>query len=295
MKILAINDHIYPDRLRNIPDAPSKLYVEGNLNLLNSTSIAIIGSRNASENGKTLAKKFSYELSKVGITIISGLARGIDTIAHTSSYNQAGKTIAVLGCGFNNIFPPENFTILKNIVENDGLIISEYSPDTIISPNKFRDRNRIISGLSTAILVIEAKQKSGTGVTFNHALKQNRPVFALPHDINDSHGIGTNRMLKKGAILITETIDILDKLHLDNEKKQFLDLRDSEEKNIENAILSDDIQSKLYKYICNTPISVNELARKTKFSVNEILSALFILEMDGFVKKVEGGFVCTKT
>ena len=120
MKILDINDHIYPDRLRNIPDAPSKLYVEGNLNLLNSTSIAIIGSRNASENGKTLAKKFSYELSKVGITIISGLARGIDTIAHTSSYNQAGKKggIFMSNHKLEGKFNPKDYNLKKKECEN---------------------------------------------------------------------------------------------------------------------------------------------------------------------------------
>ena len=195
MKKLNINDKLYPITLRNIPDAPTNLYLEGNIELLNSFSIAIIGSRAASENGKSLAKKFSYELSNIGITIISGLARGIDTAAHTNSYNQAGKTIAILGCGFNKIFPPENSVLLKKIVENDGLIVSEYSPDISVSSDRLRDRNRIISGLSLGVLVIEAKQKSGTGVTFNHAIKQHKPVFAIPHAIDDPHGVGTNRML----------------------------------------------------------------------------------------------------
>lgn len=289
MKIININDEIYPNKLKNIPDAPLKLYVEGNLKLLNSTSIAIIGSRNASENGKTLAKKFSYELSRIGITVISGLARGIDTVAHTNSYSEAGKTIAILGCGFNNIFPPENSILFRKIIENDGLVISEYSPDTIISQNNFRDRNRIISGLSTAILVIEAKQKSGTGVTFNHAIKQHRPVFALPHDINDSHGIGTNRMLKKGAHLVTNTSDILDKLNLSDYKEVYNNINFSEKTNLKPSDLK---QLNILNHISQVPISSNDLARESGYSVNYVLSTLFILEMNGYIKKVPGGYVC---
>ena len=294
LKIISIKENIYPKQLKNILNPPEILYAEGNLKLLNNKSIAIIGSRHPSENGIKLAKKFSTEISKLGLTVISGLARGIDTISHNCSCDNIGKTIAVLGSGFNKIFPPENASLYKKILENDGLVISEYPPNEECNSSYFPARNRIISGLSIGVLVIEAKFRSGTTRTVKYAIEQHKPVFALPHEIDDPHGVGTNRMLKKGAILVTETLDILDKLHLDDAKKQYLDLKDSEEKNIENTVFSDEIQSKLYKLICNTPISANELAKKTKFSINDILSALFILEMNGFIKKVEGGFVCTR-
>ena len=289
MKIININDDIYPMRLRNIPDAPSKIYIEGNLKLLNSPSIAIIGSRAASENGKILAKKFSYELSNIGITVISGLARGIDTVAHANSYNRSGKTIAILGSGFNKIFPPENSILFKKIVENGGLIVSEYPPNTDVSTDKFRKRNRIISGLSLGILVIEAKQKSGTGVTFNHAIKQHKPVFALPHEIGNSHGIGTNRMLENGAFLVTDTLDILDKLKL-SEYKEIYKNNDIAEKTISQP--SDIKQAKIFKLVSQSPISANDLSRKSGYPINEVLSTLFILEMNGHIKKVQGGYIC---
>ncbi len=292
MKILNINDELYPTRLRNIPAAPVKLYLEGNIKLLNSSSIAIIGSRAASESGKNLAKKFSYELSNIGITIISGLARGIDTVAHTNSYNQTGKTIAVLGCGFNKIFPPENSTLFKKIVENDGLIVSEYSPDITISPDRLRNRNRIISGLSLGVLVIEAKQKSGTGVTFDHAIKQHKPIFAIPHSIDDPHGVGTNRMLKKGAYLVTDTTDVLNNLKLTEFKEIYKKNKKSNILNKKNYNFSDIKQTSIFNLISEKPISANDLSRKSGYSVSEVLSTLFILEMNGYIKKVQGGYIC---
>lgn len=292
MKILNINDKLYPIRLRNIPNAPAKLYLEGNTELLNSFSIAIIGSRAASENGKSLAKNFSYELSNIGITIISGLARGIDTAAHTNSYNQPGKTIAILGSGFNKIFPPENSILLKKIVENDGLIVSEYSPDVPISSDRLRNRNRIISGLSLGVLVIEAKQKSGTGVTFDHAIKQHKPIFAIPHAIDDPHGVGTNRMLKNGAYLVTDPLDILNKLKLTEFKEIYKKNKKSNKLSKANYNFSDLKQASIFNLINEKPISANDLSRNSGFSVNEVLSILFILEMNGYIKKVQGGYVC---
>ena len=193
MKKIFIEEKIYPKKLKEISDSPSVLYAEGNLELLKSYSIAIIGSRQASDNGKKLAKKFSSELSSCGITIVSGLARGIDTIAHTYSYNQKGKTIAVLGSGFNKIFPPENIDLYKKILEEDGLVVSEYPPNTEADSLKFPERNRIISGLSNGIIVIEAKSRSGTSITAKFAKEQHKPVFVLPHEIDSPHGIGTNK------------------------------------------------------------------------------------------------------
>ena len=214
MKKIFIDEKLYPKKLKEISAPPSVLYTEGNLELLKKYSIAIIGSRQASDNGKKLTEKFSSELSNCGITVISGLARGIDTIAHTYSYNQKGKTIAVLGSGFNKIFPPENIDLYKKILEEDGLIVSEYPPNTEADSLKFPERNRIISGLSNGIIVIEAKSRSGTSITAKFAKEQHKPVFVLPHEIDSPHGIGTNRLLKKGAIPITDTADVLDKLKL---------------------------------------------------------------------------------
>lgn len=289
-----INNILYPSRLKNISNPPESIYAEGNLELLNSNSIAIIGSRQASENGKKLAKKFSNELSQIGITVVSGLARGIDTVVHSNSYNQEGKTIAVLGSGFNKIFPPENAILCKKILENNGLIISEYLPDEEKLSSRFRARNRIISGLSLGVLVIESKYKSGTSITANFAQKQNKPVFALPHEIDNPHGVGTNRLLKNGAILITDTLDILEKLQLLDLKDRYFNLNNTENSSNRIPVFANSIQSIIYKFISTSPISPNDLVKQTKLSINEILSSLFILEMDGYIKKVEGGYICTK-
>lgn len=214
MKKITLNDTLYPEKLKTIPNPPINIYVEGNTDLLDSKSIAIIGSRIASENGKLLAKKFATELSQSGITIVSGLAAGIDSIAHSFSYNQKGKTIAVLGCGLNKIYPKENIPLYEDILNNNGLIISEYPPDTEAKSEYFGNRNRIISALSSGILVIEAHYRSGTSLTVKHAKQQKRPIFTIPHELWDPNGIGTNRLIKNGAILITDTSELLDHLGL---------------------------------------------------------------------------------
>ena len=292
MKKITINDKLYPKKLKEISNPPSALYVEGNIELLNSCSIAIIGSRQASDNGKKLAKKFSLELSNCGVTIVSGLARGIDTIAHTYSYNQKGKTIAVLGCGFNKIFPAENNNLYKKILEEDGLIVSEYPPDTEADSLKFPERNRIISGLSIGIIVIEAKSRSGTSITAKFAKEQHKPVFVLPHEIDSPHGIGTNRLLKKGAIPITDTTDVLNKLKLTEFKEIYKKNRKSNILNKRKHNFSDIKQTSIFNLINQKPISANDLSRKSGYSVSEVLSTLFILEMDGCIKKVQGGYIC---
>ena len=292
MKKIFIDEKLYPKKLKEISAPPSVLYTEGNLELLKKYSIAIIGSRQASDNGKKLTEKFSSELSNCGITVISGLARGIDTIAHTYSYNQKGKTIAVLGSGFNKIFPPENIDLYKKILEEDGLIVSEYPPNTEADSLKFPERNRIISGLSNGIIVIEAKSRSGTSITAKFAKEQHKPVFVLPHEIDSPHGIGTNRKKKKGAIPITDTADVLDKLKLTEFKEIYKKNKKSNNLNKRNYNFSDSKQKLIFNLISKEPISPNDLSRKSGYSVNEILSILFILEMNGYIKKVQGGYVC---
>ena len=199
--------------MQNITNPPKRLYMQGNLELLNNPIISIVGSRSCSENGKSLARKFAYELSQCGITIASGLAKGIDTIAHLYSYKEKGKTIAVLPNGFNHIFPKENIGLYEKILDNGGLVMSEYPPDIKAKSKYFLERNRIVSGLSLGVLVVEAAYRSGTSVTAKLAKTQGRKVFALPHEIWDSHGVGTNRLIKTGATLVTCVEDILDELY----------------------------------------------------------------------------------
>lgn len=180
MKVIYQAQKFYPEKLTHIYAPPAKLYVLGNEDILDKPAIAIIGCRQASNYGKKVAYEFAYQLAKKGIIIISGLARGIDSYAHLGAVKAKGKTIAVLGSGFNHIYPAEYKGLCIEIMKNGGSVITEYSPETKPIPTNFPSRNRIISGLSNGVLVVEAKQKSGTLITVDHALEQGKEVFVIP-------------------------------------------------------------------------------------------------------------------
>lgn len=332
IKKITIKDSCYPKSLLNISNPPKVLYIQGNLELLNNPIISIIGSRSCSQNGKNIARKFAYELSQCGVTIASGLAEGIDTISHLYSYSEKGKTIAVLGNGFNHIFPEENIGLYEKILNNDGLVISEYPPDTKARSKYFLERNRIVSGISSGVLVVEAAYRSGTSVTAKLARSQGKKVFALPHEIWDLHGVGTNRLLKNGAILVTciedllenlngfdfsDAISSIDRFNINSHIESSSDIRSvikSDIKNAKDISSKKDIDTKIsksvnkktldmekfknskyqfiYDLITDVPISINEICKKTNESVSVISNILFLLELEGYVMKVAGGYVC---
>lgn len=211
---LDFNSNEYPKKLRNIDYPPKKLYCIGNMSLLNSKGIAIIGSRECSDYGEKVAREFAMKLSSQNISIISGLAKGIDTFAHIGTLNTNGKTIAVLGSGLDVIYPKENIGLYKSIIQKGGLIISEYELGVKPLKQNFPSRNRIISGLSDAILVIEAKQKSGTKITVDFALEQGKDVFVIPGNIYSKNSEGTNELIKQGAIPITDYKEIMEYLKI---------------------------------------------------------------------------------
>lgn len=203
----------YPKQLREIYNPPKRIYVIGNIEILNNVGIAIVGSRNATEYGKKVALKLSEDLSKRKIVIISGLAKGIDSYAHIGTLNvQNGKTIAILGSGIKEIYPKENIELARRIIKNGGCIISEYPPND--KPNKmnFPERNRIISGLSKGVVIVEASEKSGALITADFALEQGRDVFAVPGDIYSNTSIGTNKLIGQGAKLVITVEDILNEI-----------------------------------------------------------------------------------
>ncbi|MEE0865361.1 MAG: DNA-processing protein DprA [Clostridia bacterium] len=230
--IISINEEKYPKILKEIYDPPISLYVKGNTEILNNKAIAIVGCRDATEYGKKAAKYFSYNLSKDGINIVSGLARGIDSYAHIGNicaqdeesekkqktdklkinmleYNhQYGKTIAVVGNGLDIVYPKENIFLFDKIIETGGAIISEYPLGTKPDKMNFPARNRIVSGISKGIIVVEAKEKSGTLITVDFALEQGRDVYVVPGNINSINSVGTNDLIKQGARLVTNYIDI---------------------------------------------------------------------------------------
>ncbi len=212
-KIIKIDleSKFYPERLKNIYNPPKQVYCLGNLDLLNyKETIAIIGSRNYSSYGKKAANDFSFNLAKNNFCVVSGLARGIDSFAHIAALNAKGKTIAVLGSGLDNIYPKENINLAKRIVENDGLIISEYELGSKPLKQHFPARNRIISGLSDGVLVIEATKNSGTNITVDFALEQGKDVFVVPGNIYSVTSDGTNFLIKEGAIPVVSYKNILE-------------------------------------------------------------------------------------
>ena len=206
--IININEETYPQQLKNIYDAPISLYIKGNKEILNNKSIAIVGCREASDYGKKAAKYFAYNLTKNNLNIVSGLARGIDSFAHLGNIcaqnsTKYGKTVAVVGNGLDTVYPNENRKLAEEIVKSGGAIISEYSLGTKPEKMNFPARNRIISGISNGVIVVEAKEKSGTLITVDFALEQGREVFVVPGNINSINSVGTNNLIKQGARMVT--------------------------------------------------------------------------------------------
>lgn len=282
---IRIENSQYPDALRKIKNPPKQLYLEGNIELLNKNSIAIIGSRNCSENGKILGKKFAKELVEQGLTIISGMAKGIDSHAHIETLNNKGNTIAVLGNGFNNIFPKENINLYRKIIESNGLIISEYPPNVKAKSEFFLERNRIVSGLSIGILVIEAAYRSGTSVTARIAKEQGKKIFVLPHEIGDIHGVGTNNLIRKGATLVTSTKEIIKEYDFLKYKK----ISKKENLKIEFKTIE---EKQVYLLLKSKITNINIISDKLQLPINKINEILFMLELHGYIKKKKGVYEC---
>lgn len=209
IEIISIDDERYPNSLRNIYDPPISIYVKGNINILNNQSIAIVGCRNSSNYGNNVAMKFSYNLSSNNVSIISGLAMGIDKYAHLGAIQANGKTIAVLGNGLDTIYPLENKGIANKILQLGGVIISEYPLGTKPLKMNFPARNRIISGMSKGVLVVEAQEKSGTLITVDFAIEQGKEVYVIPGNITSKNSVGTNELIRQGAKLVTDFREIL--------------------------------------------------------------------------------------
>ena len=313
MEIIELENRYYPNQLKEIKKAPKRLYIEGNKKLLKSNIISIVGSRICSEEGEKITGKFVKELVKKNIVIASGLAIGIDTIAHKATLKNGGKTIAVLPSGLNKIFPPENFKLYQEILQKDGLIISEYHPNEEANSKKFLERNRIVSGISLGILIVEAKYRSGTSVTARLAKEQGKEVFAIPHNLENKNGIGTNNLIKKGiAKLVTSSEDILKTIEvIESEKKS--ESKDSwkiklklYKNNISEKKIYIKINKKIqklkelerknykeiYELIYNKINTADEICKYTNKEIKEINEKLLMMEIEGFIKKTSGGYKC---
>lgn len=280
------DDKYFPEKLKNIPNPPKQLFLEGNKDLLKENSIAIIGSRKSTKNGQKLAQKFAQELSAQNLVIVSGMAKGIDGIAHKSTLDVKGKTIAVLGGGFNHIYPEENTPLYHEILKHGGLIVSEYPPETKPAYQQFLQRNRIVSGLSIGVLIIEAAHRSGTSVTAGLAHKQGRKVFVLPHEIENMYGVGTNQLIRKGAILVTSTEEIISEY----EELSYKTSDNAEEKKIRKFATEDD--KIVYELIERGFNQIDEISQKSNKPVSQIANIILLLEIEGYIEKTAGGYKC---
>ena len=280
-KIIEFASSVYPERLRNIKNPPSRLYVEGNIEILNEIGIAVIGSRTNTQYGEKMCKKFVKNLVEYNFNIISGLAMGIDGIAHKTCLKKGGKTIAVLPSGLNNIYPSQHRELAREIIDNGGAIISEYENNIKADSKKFLERNRIVAGLGIGTLVVEGGARSGTSVTAKYTIDAEKPVFCIPSSLENIKGKKTNELIQKGAKLVTDIDDILNFYSDINFSKK--------DKNIKDIIL--DIPNDLrivYKSISDIPRDINEIAYSTGLSISEVNYKTMLLQLDGKIKELPG-------
>jgi DNA processing protein len=272
----------YPVLLKEIPFAPLGIYVLGNPDILNKKAIAIVGTRKATNEGKILAKKFSFELASYNLNIISGLALGIDSAAHLGALEASGKTIAVLGSGFLNIYPKTNQGLAKKIINQNGALISEYNIYAQSLPYRFLERNRIISGLSLGVLIIEAPKESGALNTARFAIEQNKELWVIPGGINNLNYYGSNKLIQEGAKLIITPEDILLDLNINlQNQNQKIKINLSEKEKL------------IYNHIKNygQPIDIDKLIEITNLKtqiVNQIIAMLLIKNL---IKETENGYI----
>lgn len=299
MKILTQEDLEYPILLKEIKNAPRELYVEGNIDCFNMPCVTVVGSRNMSEYGKKMTKEIVKELVEAGVCIVSGLAIGIDTVAHETSLEYEGKTIAVLGSGLRKIFPVENVDLFKRIVSSGGCVMSEHMPDEEAQKIYFPARNRIVSGLSLATLVIEATYRSGTSITAKFAFEQGKKVFCIPNSVGSKNSSGTINLIKKGATMITKGKEILCSLGLIDKPEDYDDFVEQQKMNkirlLEKEQLEelDDNSIKIYQYIKENAVGNSEImCRQLNMSIQDVNMSLTVLELKGLVSSKSGGNYC---
>ena len=271
----------YPPLLDHIPGAPPLLCVKGNLALAELQAVAIVGARNASAGGRKFARQLSAELSEEGYLVVSGLARGIDTAAHEAAPNR--RTAAVIAGGIDNVYPPENADLQKRIGEN-GLLLTEMLPGTLPRAEHFPRRNRIISGMSRAIIVVEAALRSGSLITARLAGEQGRDVFAVPGSPLDPRAEGTNKLIKEGAILLTRSSELIESLRTEYivSHKTF---SEPELPIAETAEVSHSDRKLILSLLSPTPIDVDDIIRESGFSPAAVLGILLEFELAGKVTR----------
>jgi len=288
VRIITIKDPQYPFLLSEIPDAPIILFICGDFHPEEYRCLSIVGSRRTSVYGQNTAFQFANQLSEKGFTIVSGLARGIDTAAHKGALMSKQPTIAVLGCGLNRMYPPENASLFDQI-KACGAIISEFPMQTPPLPYNFPRRNRIISGLSLGVIVVEAAQKSGALITADFALEQGREVFAIPGQINNPLSHGTHQLIKQGANVATHIQDIMDIIDpcIDRKESKQLTFELEACRKDKNISLSHE-ESSILEFVSDRPVHIDDLIKSTSMRTSAAGSVLLELEMKKLIKQLPG-------
>ena len=295
-KILTYEDINYPDCLRTIDNPPYVLYVKGEVvNWDRLLMISVVGTRECSEYGAKAAHHLSYALARNGVTIVSGMARGIDSVASRAALKAGGKTVVVLGCGLDIVYPPENKKLMGEI-EKNGTIITEYPPGSRPLSHHFPERNRIINGLAKGVLIVEAPYKSGALITANYALENGRDLFAVPGSIFKDNSYGTNLLIKQGAKLVTSAMDILEEYPTEVSKLNPLKIDNTEdEKNIKQITIDDekyaacgDDEKKIISLLIEGNMHIEDIRARLGIDIGKLNSILPMLEMMGLIKKIPG-------
>lgn len=288
IQVITLADESYPPLLKSIIDPPVCLYVKGTL-IPDEPMVGVVGSRKASGYGVSVAKKLACELTRYHICVISGMARGIDTAAHVGALSGSGRTIAVFGCGLDIVYPPENKKLMERIIES-GAVISEYPPGVLPAPHHFPVRNRIVSGMSVGILVVEAGEKSGSLITAQLALEQGRDVYALPGNVISVNSKGTNKLIQDGAKLVTSVEDILEELAwfkgLQSTSMLSPDRSGSAKTNHEEL---DGDEQRVLELLAIEDLQIDEIHQKMACDLPLLHRILLSLEMKGLIRREAGG------
>lgn len=279
LRLITVRDKIYPKILRHIPHPPFLLYIRGSVEVLKNNNFAVVGTRAFTDYGKRIAPSIVRDIARAGFTIVSGLAAGIDTLAHEAALDAGAKTIAVLGCGSDDatIFPKQNVRLARRIIENGGAVITEYAPHTHGNGFTFPQRNRIVSGLSKGTLVVEADRKSGALITAHDAVDQNRDVFAVPGPIYARTSEGTNHLIQEGAKLITCADDILEEYGLESGAK---------EKIIKGG---NELENKILAALDTAARTADEIIQNTGIETPIAHATLIMMELDKKIRNLGNG------
>lgn len=268
----------YPQRLKEIYDYPPVIYVRGTLHTEDECCLAVVGTRRATVYGRQVTEEIVADLARNGITIVSGLAKGIDSIAHRAALEAGARTIAVFGCGLDIVYPAENAKLAREVIEH-GALVSEYPIGTRPRADNFPRRNRIMSGLSLGVLVIEAGESSGALITANQAVEQNRDVFAVPGSILSPSSRGTNHLIQEGAKLVRNYVDILEELNLSIMAQQL---------EMKELLPTDKTEALLLKQLSREPSHIDDICRSSGLAAALVSSTLTMMELKGMVKQVGG-------